>query len=117
MKILASKLIYVLKVSINYIQVTSDVYEPLKRDFVFRCRGEVSIKGKGDMVTYYLERRLNKGEKSSACAAVDEARAHFFIKGFTRLSSSAWVTLSNSAYAMSRSNQGLIGWLRIRKYN
>ncbi len=38
-------------------QVTSATYERLKEQFVFEERGQVSIKGKGDMTTYFLLRR------------------------------------------------------------
>jgi PAS domain S-box-containing protein len=35
-------------------QVTSATYERLKEQFLFEERGQVSIKGKGDMTTYFL---------------------------------------------------------------
>ena len=35
-------------------QVTDDVYNILKEKYVFECRGKIKIKGKGDMVTYFL---------------------------------------------------------------
>ncbi len=37
------------------IQVTSLVYQRLQKKFVFEQRGKVSIKGKGDMTTYFLK--------------------------------------------------------------
>ena len=37
------------------IQVTSDIYQRLKKKFVFEERGEISVKGKGNMTTYLLE--------------------------------------------------------------
>ncbi|MDY7008039.1 MAG: adenylate/guanylate cyclase domain-containing protein [Cyanobacteriota bacterium] len=37
------------------IQVTNTVYQRLQKKFVFEERGEVSIKGKGDMTTYFLK--------------------------------------------------------------
>ena len=36
------------------IQVTTATYEQLKEQFIFKPRGRVSIKGKGDMMTYLL---------------------------------------------------------------
>ena len=36
-------------------QVTSDIYHMLSpKGYVFECRGLVSVKGKGDMLTYFL---------------------------------------------------------------
>ncbi|MGB3511982.1 MAG: adenylate/guanylate cyclase domain-containing protein [Microcoleaceae cyanobacterium] len=43
------------------IQVTSVVYERLQEKFVFEERGEVSIKGKGNMTTYFLKAKTNIG--------------------------------------------------------
>jgi adenylate cyclase len=40
--------------SIGRIQVPETVYERLKNDFVFEERGEVNVKGKGRMRTWYL---------------------------------------------------------------
>ncbi|NET15218.1 MAG: response regulator [Okeania sp. SIO1H6] len=37
------------------VQVTSIVYQRLQKKFVFEERGKVSIKGKGDMTTYFLK--------------------------------------------------------------
>ncbi|XP_023679533.1 adenylate cyclase type 1 [Paramormyrops kingsleyae] len=37
------------------IQVTEDVYRLLRGSYVLVCRGTVSVKGKGDMLTYFLE--------------------------------------------------------------
>jgi class 3 adenylate cyclase len=36
------------------IQVTTAVYERLKEQFVFKKRGSIPIKGKGEMTTYLL---------------------------------------------------------------
>lgn len=41
------------------IHVTQDVYERLKNNFFFQSRGEMSIKGKGNMPTYFLTGRIN----------------------------------------------------------
>ncbi|XP_029109132.1 adenylate cyclase type 1-like [Scleropages formosus] len=37
------------------IQVTEDVYRTLKVSYDLVCRGKVSVKGKGEMLTYFLE--------------------------------------------------------------
>ncbi|XP_039505805.1 adenylate cyclase type 1b isoform X2 [Pimephales promelas] len=37
------------------IQVTDDVYRQLQNDYDLVCRGNVSVKGKGQMLTYFLE--------------------------------------------------------------
>ncbi|MDJ0555866.1 MAG: adenylate/guanylate cyclase domain-containing protein [Microcoleaceae cyanobacterium MO_207.B10] len=42
------------------IQVSSIVYQRLEEKFVFEKRGEVSIKGKGNMTTYILNGRINQ---------------------------------------------------------
>ncbi|MDY7007680.1 MAG: adenylate/guanylate cyclase domain-containing protein [Cyanobacteriota bacterium] len=41
------------------VQVTSVVYQRLKEKFVFEERGEVSIKGKGNMTTYLLKEKAD----------------------------------------------------------
>ncbi|XP_061635189.1 adenylate cyclase type 1 isoform X3 [Phyllopteryx taeniolatus] len=39
------------------IQVTEDVYRVIANHYKFVCRGQVSVKGKGQMLTYFLEER------------------------------------------------------------
>jgi PAS domain S-box-containing protein len=39
------------------IQVTETVYQRLKHRYVFECRGEIDVKGKGIMQTYWLKGR------------------------------------------------------------
>uniref|UniRef100_A0A8C6UXS8 adenylate cyclase n=1 Tax=Neogobius melanostomus TaxID=47308 RepID=A0A8C6UXS8_9GOBI len=39
------------------IQVTEDVYRMLNTNYDLVCRGKVSVKGKGEMLTYFLEGR------------------------------------------------------------
>ncbi|XP_062849460.1 adenylate cyclase type 1b isoform X2 [Trichomycterus rosablanca] len=39
------------------IQVTEDVYRLLQNDYDLVCRGNISVKGKGQMLTYFLEGR------------------------------------------------------------
>lgn len=36
-------------------QVTEEVYRLLQNDYDLVCRGNVSVKGKGQMLTYFLE--------------------------------------------------------------
>ena len=42
---------------IGEIQVSTATYQLLKQDYVFEPRGEIQIKGKGDMFTYLLKER------------------------------------------------------------
>ncbi|XP_054645620.1 adenylate cyclase type 1 isoform X1 [Dunckerocampus dactyliophorus] len=44
------------------IQVTEDVYRVVADHYNFVCRGQVSVKGKGQMLTYFLE-----GRRQSCC--------------------------------------------------
>jgi len=39
----------------GYIQVTIDIYEQLKDRYVFEERGAIAVKGKGDMIVYWLK--------------------------------------------------------------
>ncbi|XP_022241729.1 Ca(2+)/calmodulin-responsive adenylate cyclase-like [Limulus polyphemus] len=51
----------------NHTQVTEDVYLLLKNyPYVFKCRGRVNVKGKGEMTTYFLVGRKSNGEKTSS---------------------------------------------------
>jgi class 3 adenylate cyclase len=43
----------------NAIQVTQDVYERLQHCYQFQPRGEITIKGKGNMMTYLLTGHKN----------------------------------------------------------
>ncbi|XP_078141625.1 adenylate cyclase type 1 [Centroberyx gerrardi] len=46
------------------IQVTEDVYRIITDYYDFVCRGQVSVKGKGQMLTYFLEGRSQSGRPS-----------------------------------------------------
>ncbi|XP_060064547.1 uncharacterized protein LOC132544906 [Ylistrum balloti] len=46
---------------LNHIQVTEDVYSVLKHQYDFKCRGRIKVKGKGEMVTYFLQGRRGLG--------------------------------------------------------
>ena len=39
----------------GYIQVTTDIYEQLKDRYVFEERGAIAVKGKGEMIAYWLK--------------------------------------------------------------
>ena len=42
--------------NINYEQVTQEMYQILQpKNYPLTCRGTVNVKGKGEMVTYYLD--------------------------------------------------------------
>ncbi|KAJ8276848.1 hypothetical protein GJAV_G00068580 [Gymnothorax javanicus] len=47
------------------IQVTEDVYRMLKGNYDLVCRGKVSVKGKGEMLTYFLEGKCTGGPPAS----------------------------------------------------
>ena len=47
------------------IQITRATYELLKDEFVCRRRGTISVKGKGDMETWYLERPRSDDDEAS----------------------------------------------------
>ncbi|KAH9492112.1 hypothetical protein Btru_026986 [Bulinus truncatus] len=50
------------------IQVTEEVYAVLKNVFTFECRGKVPVKGKGDMITYFLkDRNVPRDANCSIC--------------------------------------------------
>ncbi|TRY84275.1 hypothetical protein DNTS_004010 [Danionella cerebrum] len=56
------------------IQVTEDVFRLLSPYFHFTCRGQVSVKGKGQMLTYFLDGRTPQGtqhmqSQGSECGA------------------------------------------------
>jgi class 3 adenylate cyclase len=51
------------------IQVTESVYERLKNDFVFECRGLVDVKGKGPTVTYFLVGHVGEHEDGESVTA------------------------------------------------
>jgi adenylate cyclase len=44
----------------GYIQVSDATYERLKDKYVFQERGSISVKGKGEMTTYFLKERKPK---------------------------------------------------------
>ncbi|MEQ8466113.1 adenylate/guanylate cyclase domain-containing protein [Coleofasciculus sp. E1-EBD-02] len=44
----------------GYIQVSDATYEHLKDKYVFQERGSISVKGKGEMTTYFLKERKPK---------------------------------------------------------
>ncbi|OWF39366.1 Ca(2+)/calmodulin-responsive adenylate cyclase-like [Mizuhopecten yessoensis] len=46
---------------LDHIQVTEDVYNILKHQYDFKCRGRIKVKGKGEMVTYFLVGRRSMG--------------------------------------------------------
>nr|XP_014683825.2 adenylate cyclase type 1 isoform X1 [Equus asinus] len=58
------------------IQVTEEVHRLLRRGaYRFVCRGKVSVKGKGEMLTYFLEGRTDGNGSQSRTAENDPSRA------------------------------------------
>ncbi|KAG8224712.1 hypothetical protein J437_LFUL004881 [Ladona fulva] len=58
---------------LDHIQVTHDVYTILSaRGYPLSCRGPVKVKGKGEMVTYFLNGRAKKKSTSTA-SKLDES--------------------------------------------
>lgn len=47
------------------VQVTEDVHRLIADYYHFVCRGQVSVKGKGQMLTYFLEGRSLQGGRAS----------------------------------------------------
>uniref|UniRef100_A0A6Q2ZGI0 Adenylate cyclase type 1 n=1 Tax=Esox lucius TaxID=8010 RepID=A0A6Q2ZGI0_ESOLU len=62
------------------IQVTEDVYRILGDNYDLVCRGKVSVKGKGEMLTYFLEGKVQRAGCAVASSVVRSAslnrRAH-----------------------------------------
>ncbi|XP_072537718.1 adenylate cyclase type 1 [Salminus brasiliensis] len=53
------------------IQVTEDVFRLLSGHYRFLCRGQVSVKGKGQMLTYFLEGWSNEGSLQTRSKSLD----------------------------------------------
>ncbi|KAB5539772.1 hypothetical protein PHYPO_G00093000 [Pangasianodon hypophthalmus] len=53
------------------IQVTEDVFRLLSGHYRFLCRGQVSVKGKGQMLTYFLESWSNEGPLQSCSQSLE----------------------------------------------
>ncbi|KAM9458366.1 adenylate cyclase type 1-like isoform 2-T2 [Salvelinus alpinus] len=62
------------------IQVTEDVYRILGDNYDLVCRGKVSVKGKGEMLTYFLEGKVHSAGCATTSSVVRSAslnrRAH-----------------------------------------
>jgi len=63
------------------IQVTEEVYERMKNDFVFECRGPIEVKGKGPTVTYLLLGRTSEHAMPADGAEVSESRSSSRLSG------------------------------------
>jgi class 3 adenylate cyclase len=57
------------------IQVTPETYELLKEDYVLRLRGQIEVKGKGTMTTYYLEGAKDEAAVDTTKAAIMRGKA------------------------------------------
>ena len=62
-------------------QVTEAVQGPLRNSYDFRCRGSVSIKGKGDMTTYYIMGKKPNSSDSACtvCSSCKKEHAVFYL--------------------------------------
>ncbi|KAK1173682.1 adenylate cyclase type 1-like [Acipenser oxyrinchus oxyrinchus] len=57
------------------IQITEDVFQILKKcDYEFVCRGKVSVKGKGEMLTYFLEGISNGPNQQTRSASLERKK-------------------------------------------
>lgn len=52
-------------------QVTEDVFRILSGRYRFLCRGQVSVKGKGQMLTYFLESLSHDGPLQSCSQSLE----------------------------------------------
>ncbi|XP_056122223.1 adenylate cyclase type 1b [Rhinichthys klamathensis goyatoka] len=78
------------------IQVTDDVYRQLQNDYDLVCRGNVSVKGKGQMLTYFLEGKAqDAGIRAPHHTGGLERRVH----AIARTSSTQTKAGSNSSVA------------------
>uniref|UniRef100_A0A8C7HXE3 adenylate cyclase n=1 Tax=Oncorhynchus kisutch TaxID=8019 RepID=A0A8C7HXE3_ONCKI len=60
------------------IQVTEDVQRIIKGQYDFVCRGKVSVKGKGQMLTYFLEGRIPGRGSQHQPRNLDRSRTSLF---------------------------------------
>lgn len=70
-------------------QVTEDVHRLITDFYNFVCRGQVSVKGKGQMLTYFLEgRRPGSRQQQQQTTSSTQRRSSAFAQGSvcTRLS-------------------------------
>lgn len=76
------------------LQVTEDVHRLIADYYQFVCRGQVSVKGKGQMLTYFLEGRSLQAGRSSQSQQQAERQSSAFTHGSvcTRLSPAPSVT-------------------------
>jgi len=59
----------------GYIQVTTDIYEQLKDRYLFEERGAIAVKGKGDMIAYWLKGKKDKTAVETASCQTKSASA------------------------------------------
>ncbi|XP_051553430.1 adenylate cyclase type 1b isoform X1 [Myxocyprinus asiaticus] len=78
------------------IQVTEDVYRMLQNNYDLVCRGNISVKGKGQMLTYFLEGKAqDAGNRAPHLTGGLERRIH----AIARTSSTQTKTGSTSSLA------------------
>nr|XP_054607986.1 adenylate cyclase type 1 isoform X1 [Nothobranchius furzeri] len=88
------------------IQVTEDVHRLINNFYNFVCRGQVSVKGKGQMLTYFLESRRPGSQPSQSQQHTNaERRSSTFTRASvcTRLSPAPTVTSYSNVRTLSSS--------------
>uniref|UniRef100_A0A8C7MM77 adenylate cyclase n=1 Tax=Oncorhynchus kisutch TaxID=8019 RepID=A0A8C7MM77_ONCKI len=78
------------------IQVTEDVQRIIKGQYDFVCRGKVSVKGKGQMLTYFLEGRIPGRGSQHQPRNLDRSRTSLFNRSAISNISTAATTSTNS---------------------
>lgn len=79
------------------LQVTEDVYRLIIDHYNFMCRGQVSVKGKGQMLTYFLEGRkqgsvVSQSQQQQSDSAECRSSAFTHASVCTKLSPTPTVT-------------------------
>uniref|UniRef100_A0A6Q2XJW9 Adenylate cyclase type 1 n=1 Tax=Esox lucius TaxID=8010 RepID=A0A6Q2XJW9_ESOLU len=92
------------------IQVTEDVHRIIRVNYDFVCRGNVSVKGKGQMLTYFLEGQISSRGSQHQPRSLECCRASLFNRSaaggvHTKLSPAPAV---NTYATMRRPNPGVV---------
>ncbi|XP_035375907.1 adenylate cyclase type 1b [Electrophorus electricus] len=85
------------------IQVTEDVYRLLQNDYDLMCRGNVSVKGKGQMLTYFLEGKCQAAANQVAQCSGSTERM-LYAMGRTASGLAARVGVSSTQLSLGNSS-------------